>query len=167
MSSRNTKLWVELFIKPLLLCFLFIIAELEGEWPLYLEAVKNIIPLFFATGHGNYARWGLYYFSSMEALPDNVHSHFMKGEHTIQLSPTPGSGICSHIGIKVSYNRIGLAAAEIMAQSTNMETVKVWPYSLNAFCEVVECLEAMEDESSTDSLHKCLTRKVMTLMTRN
>ena len=54
-----------------------------------------------------------------------------------------------------------------MAQSTNMETVKVWPYSLNAFCEAVECLEAMEDESSTDSLPKCLTRKVMTLMTRN
>ena len=163
-SSRNTKLWVELLIKPLLLCFLFIMAELEGEWPLYLEAVKNIIPLFFAAGHGNYARWELYYFCSMETLPDNVHSHFMKREHTIQLSPTPGSGIWSHIGIKVSYNQIGKAAAEFMGQSTNMETVKVCPYSLKAWCEVVECLEVMENESSTDSLHKCLTRKVQCVL---
>ena len=52
------------------------------------------------------------------------------------------------------YNRISKAAAEIIGQSTNMETLKVWPYSLTACFEVVGCLEAMEDESSIDSLHK-------------
>ena len=32
--------------------------------------------------------------------------------------------------------------------------MKAWAYSLNAYCEVVECLEAMEDKSSTDNIHK-------------
>ena len=113
-----------------------------------------MIPLFFAADHVNYARWRLYYLCSMEALPDNVHSHFMKGERTIQLSAIPRSWIWSDIGIKVPYNRISKAAAEIIGQSTNMETLKVWPYSLTACFEVVGCLEAMEDESSIDSLHK-------------
>ena len=90
-SSRTTKLQVELLIRPLLLCLLFNKAELEEEWPLDLETVKNMIPLFFAADHVNYTRWGLYYLCSIEALPDNVHSHFMKGERTIQLSAIPRS----------------------------------------------------------------------------
>ena len=128
-------------IKPLFLCLLFIRAEWEGDWPLNLEAVKNMIP-------------SLYYLRSMETLPDYVHSHFMKEEHTIQLSATPWSGIRSYKGIEVSYNQISKGAAEIIGQSTNMETVKVWAYSLNGCCEVVECLEAMEDKSSSDNMHK-------------
>ena len=54
----------------------------------------------------------------------------------------------------MSYNQIGKGVAGIIGQPTNMETVKVWAYSLNACCEVVECLEAMGDKSSTDNRHK-------------
>ena len=35
-----------------------------------------------------------------------------------------------------------------------METLKVWAYSLNDCCEVAKCLEAVEDKSSTDNMHK-------------
>ena len=57
-------------------------AEWEGNWPLHLEAFENIIPIFFAAGYANYARWGLYYIRSMEASQENVHSHFMeRGAH--------------------------------------------------------------------------------------
>ena len=54
-SCQTTKLWVDVIIKPL---FLFCNSlELNGNWPLHLEAVKNMIPLFFAAGHVNYVRW--------------------------------------------------------------------------------------------------------------
>ena len=56
-SCQTTKLWVDVIIKPLFLCLQFIRAEREGNWPLHLEAVKNMIPLFFAAGHVNYVRW--------------------------------------------------------------------------------------------------------------
>ena len=62
-SSRTTKMWIDVLIKPLFLCLLFIRAEREGDSALHLEAVKNMIPLFFAAGHVNYARWGFYYFT--------------------------------------------------------------------------------------------------------
>ena len=109
---------------------------------------------FFAAGHVNYKRWGLYYLRNIEALPDDVFSIFMKRKHTIQLSVTPWSGIWLNMGIKVPYIRIGKGTAEIIGQSTNMDTMKVWAYSLNAFCEVVEYLEAMEDGSSSNNMHK-------------
>ena len=53
----------------------------------------------------------------------------------------------------MSYSRIGKAAAEIIGQSTNNETVKLWPSSLNASRKVAESLEAMEDKSSTNNMH--------------
>ena len=56
--------------------------------------------------------------------------------------------------IEMSYNRIVKSEAGIIGQSTNMETVRVYDYSLNACFEVVECLEAMKDKSSTDNMHK-------------
>ena len=154
-SSRTTKLWVDVLIKPIFLCLLFVRAEREGDWPLHLEAVQNMIPLFFAAGHVNYARWGLYYLRSMEALPEDVQYHFMKGEHTVQLSDAVWAGVWSDMAIEVSYMRFGKGVAGIIGQSTNMETVKVWAYSLNACCEVVECLESMENKSSSpDNAHK-------------
>ena len=58
------------------------------------------------------------------------------------------------MGIEVLHNRIGKGAAGIIGQSTNMETVKVWAQSLNACCELIKCLEAMEDKSSTNDMHK-------------
>ena len=58
------------------------------------------------------------------------------------------------MGIEVLYNRISKKAAGIIRQSKYMETVKVWAYSLNAYSEIVECLEAMEGRSSTDNRYK-------------
>ena len=82
----------------------------------------------------------------MKDLSDHVH--------TIQLSSASWSGIWSDMGIEVSYNRIGKGIPGIVGQSTNMETVNAWAHSLNSCCEVVECLEAMEDRSTNDSMHK-------------
>ena len=53
-SSRTTKLWVDVLTKSLFLCLLLIRGEWEEDWPLHLEAAKNMIPLFFVAGHANY-----------------------------------------------------------------------------------------------------------------
>ena len=58
----------------------------------------------------------------METLQDNVHSHFMKGEHSIQLSATTWAGIWSDMRIEVSHNQFGKRRTGIIEQSTNIET---------------------------------------------
>ena len=80
-----------------------------------MEAIKNMIPPFFAAGHVNYARWELSYLPSMEAFSGDVHSpHFKKWEHAIQLSTTPWLVLWLDMGIEVSYNQIGKRVAGII-----------------------------------------------------
>lgn len=148
------KLWADVLIKPLFLCFLFIRTECEGDCPLRLEAVKSVIPIFFAAGYMNYKIWQLYYLHSMEDLPDHVHTHIVKGEHIIQLPDTEWSRIWSDMEIQNLCNQIGKGATEIIVESTNMETVKVWPYCLNSCCEIPQCLKAMKGKSSTNNTQK-------------
>lgn len=82
--SRTTKMWVDILIKPVQIMMLYIRAEREGDWPLHLLVVKLMLPYFFASGHVNYARYGLYYLRSMEDLPPNVLQHYMKGSHVMR-----------------------------------------------------------------------------------
>ena len=82
-KSKTSKLWIDCLIKPVLIMMRFVRAEREGEWPLHLSAVSEMIPYFFSAGHQNYARYGLYYLRSMEKLPAEVLSKFIKGEHVM------------------------------------------------------------------------------------
>ena len=86
-KSHTSKMWVDVFIKPVLIMMLYVRAEREGDWPLHLQAVKLMMPYFFASRHVNYARYGLYYLRSMEDLPTNILEHFMKGAHVMRHVP--------------------------------------------------------------------------------
>ena len=55
-ESRTAKLWLDNLVKPVLVMMVFIRSEREGDWPLHLWAVTQMIPYFFAAGHSNYAR---------------------------------------------------------------------------------------------------------------
>ena len=52
----------------------YVRAEREADWPLHILAVKLMLPYFFAAGHVNYTRYGLYYLRSMEMLPCKVNA---------------------------------------------------------------------------------------------
>ena len=68
-ESRTTNLWVDNLIKPVFIMMLFVRAEREADWSLYLWAVAAMMPYFFAAGHINYAQYGLYNLRSLECLP--------------------------------------------------------------------------------------------------
>ena len=82
-QSRTTKLWLDRLINPVLI-MLFVCAEREEEWVLHLHAVALMMPYFFAAGHVNYARYGLYYLRSIESLPKEVQSRFRNGQHVMR-----------------------------------------------------------------------------------
>lgn len=106
-DSRTTKLWVECLIKPVLIMMLFIRAAREAEWPLHLMAMKMMLPYFFAAGHINYARYGLYYLESMKKLPREVLISFMKGEHVMRHQAGIWNGMLSDMFIDTTFMRYG------------------------------------------------------------
>ena len=60
-ESKTSKLWVDVIIRPVFLMMTFTKAEREGDWLLHLRTFRKMLPYFFAAGHVNYARYGLYY----------------------------------------------------------------------------------------------------------
>ena len=86
-ASKTSKLWVDCLLKPVFIMMMYVRAEREGDWPLHLVAVKQMLPYFFAASHVNYARYGLYYLRSMESLGHEEISKFMKGEHVMHHIP--------------------------------------------------------------------------------
>ena len=70
--SRTANLWINCVIKPVFTIMKYVRAEREADWPLHLSSVHEMMPLFFAASHFNYARYGLYYLRKMEAMPEVV-----------------------------------------------------------------------------------------------
>ena len=62
---------------------------------------------FFSAGHQNYACYGLYYLRSMESLPDEVLTRFMKGEHVMRHQAGYWNDIWSDMSIETTFMRYG------------------------------------------------------------
>ena len=130
-TSNTSKLWVDCFIKPVFIMMLYVRAEREGDWPLHLVAVKQMLPYFFASSHINYARYGLYYLRSMERLGQEELSKFMKGEHVMHHVPGLWNGIWSDMLIETTFMRYGHGPGGIIGITLKPETLKTWALSLH------------------------------------
>lgn len=105
-ASKTSKLWVDCLLKPVFIMMMYVRAEREGDWPLHLVAVKQMLPYFFAAAHVNYARYGLYYLRSMESLGHEEISKFMKGEHVMHHIPGIFLYSCKTFSLLVGYTII-------------------------------------------------------------
>ena len=135
-KSKTSKLWVDCFIKPVFLMMLYVRAERESDWPLHLVAVKRMLPYFFASGHVNYARYGLYYFRSMESLQGEELSMFMRGEHVMHHVPGLWNGIWSDMYIETTFMRYGHGPGGIIRITLKPEMLKTWALGLHVCCQL-------------------------------
>ena len=55
--SRTAKQWVDCLIQPIFIMLLFVRAELEGDWPLNVLPVEEMMPYFCDSAHFNCAIW--------------------------------------------------------------------------------------------------------------
>ena len=55
-KSRTAKMWVDAFIKPVMIMMLYVRAERMGDWSIHLQAVQLMLPYFFASWYFHYAR---------------------------------------------------------------------------------------------------------------
>ena len=153
--SRTAHLWIDCLIRPVMIMMKYIRAERESDWPLHMHSVNEMIPLFFAAGHQNYARYGLYYIRSMEAMPSEVRKHFIKGEHTMHHTAGLANGIWSDMAIETTYMRYGHGRSGIIGLTLKPESLKTWSYSLHTCNRVISDLDDMrEDDIPSQTCHK-------------
>ena len=143
--SRTAKLWVNCLAQSVLIMMLFIRAEREAEWPLHLLAVKLIIPYFFAAGHLNYARYGLYFLSSMERLPDDILLQFMKGEHVMRHQAGIWNGMWSDMFVETTFMCYGHGPGGLVGITLNAAAMKRWALSLHTCSQLVKDFIDLKD----------------------
>ena len=129
--SMTAKQWVDCLIQPILIILLFVRAEREGDWPLHLLAVEEMMPYFFASAHFNYARYGLLYLRSMQHLHPTLLKRFMAGEHVMHHTDWLWNGIWSDLFIESTYMRYGHGPSGIIGSTLSETTLAVWALSHN------------------------------------
>lgn len=151
-SSPTSKLWLENLVKPVFIMMVFVRAEREGEWPLHLWAMQEMLLYFFAAGHHNYARYGLYYLRSMERLHGNVLEKFIKGEHVMRHKKGLWNGIWSDMYIETTFMRYGKGPRGIIGVTMRPETLKKWAFSMHICSRILQDLSDMTDDSRADEV---------------
>ena len=155
-NSRTAKLWVNIVIKSAFIMMLYIRAEREGDWPLHLEAVKQMMSYFYASGHVNYARYGLFYFRSMKKLPVEIRGRFMKGEHVMHHISGLWNDLWSDMYMESTFMRYGHIHGVIIGITLQPETLKICALGLHIRSRIVEDMTNMSDQHSvqTQETHK-------------
>ena len=110
---------------------MYIRAEREADWCLHLTAVKEMLPYFFAAGHVNYARYGLYILRTMGTMPKLCQEQFLKGEHVLRHVPGFWNGIWCDMFIKTTFMCYGHDKRGIIGVTLKPETLKLCSLSLN------------------------------------
>lgn len=65
------------------LVLLVIRAHRQRNLKLYVEALEELIPFFFALDHVNYARWAPVHIRDMKSLPDSIAAEFKEEGHWV------------------------------------------------------------------------------------
>ena len=135
-------------MKPVLLMMSYIRAEREGDWLLHLATFRKMLPYYFAARHVNYARYGLYYLRSMEKLPDQVQSLFLKGQHVTRHIRGIWNGIWSDQFIESTFMRYGHSAGGITGITLKSIALKVWALSRHICCKIESDMMELEEEET-------------------
>lgn len=62
---------------------LVIRAHRQRNFSLYVEALEELMPLFFALDHVNYARWASIHIRDLKSLPDSIAKKFQNEGHWV------------------------------------------------------------------------------------
>ena len=128
---------------------IYVRAERDAELSLHRWAMQQMIPYFFAAGHVNYARYGLYYLRSMERLPENVLKQFLSGEHVMRHNPGVWNWIWSDMFIETTFMRYGKGPGALVGVTFKRSTVKRWALSLYTTSRVESDIDEMRHDQGT------------------
>ena len=153
-KNRTSKLWIQ-YIKMLGILRKFVKAERTGNWMLHLQTVRDMLPYFAATGHNAYTKSGHIYLSRMANLKhsdSHVHTHFMKGYHSIRRSDRYWSGLSSDLVIEQVLMRSiktvgGLTRGRGMSESQQA----LWILSRPACSEINSTMQELIGNMYTSS----------------
>ena len=163
------KFWF-LVLQIELAIMIFIRAVREGIFQLYIDALTNIVPWFFAVDHIHYARWipvHLRDMISLEKVNPTVFDEFKKGNFVVRKTARRFSAIAidqtheqNNAAVKGDVGAIGL--------TENPAALRRWMVSGPEMARVIREFEmSTEKKKSTDFCHHEETKHVQKAFKRD
>ena len=100
---------------------------------------------FFASGHVNYARSGLYYLWSMQNMPQDVFTKFMKGEYVMRHQDGLWNGVWSDLFIETTFMRYAHGPSDIIGSTLNESTLASWAFSHSTLVQLANDVDGIKD----------------------
>ena len=158
-NSRTAKLWLQ-YMKHVQMLKAFLRAERTSNWQLHLVSLSEMLKLFAATGHSNYAKSGRLYLQMMLNLPEKHPWLYQKfndaGFHTVHRSDRYWTGISTDLAVeqvmmKAVKSRGGLTHGRGMTESVRL----VWVHSMHKCGTIHRSLKALTgvDECCNELKH--------------
>lgn len=92
-TSPTFLFWLQI-LKYETLVLLVVRAHRQRNFSLYVKALEELIPLFFALDHVNYARWAPIHLRDMKSLPESIYKTFQeKGQWVLSKTGNQFSAI--------------------------------------------------------------------------
>ena len=82
-QSSPTFMFWDFILRYEMLILIFVAAHRKKKFPLYVEVLEKLTPLFFAMDHVNYVRWMPVHIRDMLCLPESTRFEFEKQGHWV------------------------------------------------------------------------------------
>jgi hypothetical protein len=131
--------------------FMFIRAHQERKFELMVTTLRQLVPLFFALDHHNYARWVPVHIRDMEVLPDSIQAEFEQGYWTITRSNRRFSSIPIDHAHEQANKRVK-GVGGIIGLTENPEMLERWIMTGPEISRVVEEFTGANDNDDDEEL---------------
>lgn len=157
-NNRTASLWVQ-YVYYVGIIKQFLTAERTSDWSLHLQTVSQMLPLFAASGHTNYAKCARLYLQLMSELPEShpwIHQQLSSRRHTVRRSNRHWAGLSTDLAIeqvmmRAVKSRGGLTHGRGMTDSVRLS----WVSTMHDCASVHSAITSLTnlEHSSTDNQH--------------
>ena len=151
-KSRTCALWFN-YLMYVEIIQQYIEAERKNDWSSHVSLTKQIINLFAATGHNNYAKTCRLYIQSISHLERDypeIFEQFTAGNHTVKHSEKTWSGIWTDLSIEQILMRSLKGRGGVIAKGMTENVLIVWTKTMHR-CAEVPVSEAIEELTSVNN----------------
>ncbi|KAK3889182.1 hypothetical protein Pcinc_006754 [Petrolisthes cinctipes] len=129
------------------LILIFIRAHREKNFPLYVQILEELVPLFFALDHQNYAQWMPVHIRDMKSLPVSIKEEFVKCSHWVLAKTTNKFSAMPFDQAHEQENKIVKSSGGIVGLTENPVALRRWVLSGP---EISRLLKQFEEEYHPD-----------------
>ncbi|CAH3019782.1 unnamed protein product, partial [Porites evermanni] len=141
----------------------FIKAERSGNWDLYLSALAEMTPHFFAMDRPNYARWLPVYIADMNMLESShpkVHEEFLAGNFSVSRSGYPFSQVSTDMALEQSINADSKSKGGIVGMSQSPAALERWFLAAHERTSVTTALKEMYGDNENHQHKEAAPKRV-------